>query len=206
MALYRDVLRVPEYFLFDPLEDYLRPSIQGFRLATAVRADRAGRGPPAERVLGLHLEREGPSSGSSTPRPASACATPVERAARPRPIGEAEAEADGGSAARWRNCGRLAGDGRLRSSRTQPPTRRAAARSGGAGIGLRRWATTVSGSIPSASAWKVVTIRWRRTGGATWRMSATVACEAALEHGAGLGRQDQGLAGTRARRPRRRTS
>ena len=39
----------------------------------------------------------------------------------------------------------------------------------------RRWATTLSGSTPSASAWKVVTIRWRRTGEATWRMSAIVA-------------------------------
>src|SRR4051812_39620177 len=33
MALYRDVLRVAEYFLFDPREEYLRPSMQGYRLA-----------------------------------------------------------------------------------------------------------------------------------------------------------------------------
>jgi hypothetical protein len=30
--LYRDVMKVPENFLFDPTEDYLRPSLQGFRL------------------------------------------------------------------------------------------------------------------------------------------------------------------------------
>ena len=30
--LYRDVLRVSEYFLFDPTEDYLKPPLQGFRL------------------------------------------------------------------------------------------------------------------------------------------------------------------------------
>ena len=31
-VLYRDVLRVVEYFLFDPTEDYLEPPLQGFRL------------------------------------------------------------------------------------------------------------------------------------------------------------------------------
>ncbi len=30
--LYEQVLRVPEYFLFDPTGDYLRPRLQGFRL------------------------------------------------------------------------------------------------------------------------------------------------------------------------------
>ena len=30
--LYRAVLRVPEYFQFDPTEDYLKPPLQGFRL------------------------------------------------------------------------------------------------------------------------------------------------------------------------------
>lgn len=60
LALYRDVLRVPEYFLFDPTRDYLRPPLQGFRLA----GDRyepiesvAGRLPSV--VLNLHLEQGG---------------------------------------------------------------------------------------------------------------------------------------------------
>jgi Uma2 family endonuclease len=30
--LYQDVLRVPEYFLFDPFGDYLQPRLQGYRL------------------------------------------------------------------------------------------------------------------------------------------------------------------------------
>ena len=30
--IYRDVLRVREYFLFDPFEEYLDPSLQGYRL------------------------------------------------------------------------------------------------------------------------------------------------------------------------------
>ena len=58
--LYQDTLRVPEYFLFDPKQEYLTPSLQGFRLCS-------GRYAPIEpvegrlpsEVLGLHLERDG---------------------------------------------------------------------------------------------------------------------------------------------------
>lgn len=32
LILYQDVLKIPEYFLFDPSEDYLKPSLQGHRL------------------------------------------------------------------------------------------------------------------------------------------------------------------------------
>jgi Uma2 family endonuclease len=59
MALYRDVLRVAEYFLFDPYEEYLKPPMQGFRLAGGEYRPIepvAGRLPSA--VLGLHLERD----------------------------------------------------------------------------------------------------------------------------------------------------
>jgi Uma2 family endonuclease len=60
LVLYRDVLKVPEYFQFDPTEDYLKPPLQGFRL-------RAGQYIPIDPVdgrlpsqlLGLHLERDG---------------------------------------------------------------------------------------------------------------------------------------------------
>jgi len=57
--LYREVLRVREYFLFDPLEEYLEPSLQGFRLIDG-RYDSiawAGAGLFSE-VLGLRLERD----------------------------------------------------------------------------------------------------------------------------------------------------
>lgn len=60
LTLYRDVLKVPECFQFDPTEDYLKPPFQGHRLIegryepiTPVE----GRLPSA--VLGLHLERSG---------------------------------------------------------------------------------------------------------------------------------------------------
>ncbi len=58
--LYRDVLKVPEYFQFDPTEDYLKPPLQGQQLVNGKYIRIAainGRLPSA--VLGLHLEREG---------------------------------------------------------------------------------------------------------------------------------------------------
>jgi Uma2 family endonuclease len=58
--LYQDVFQAREYFLFDPEEDYLKPSLQGFRLIDGRYgpiAPESGRLP--SEVLGLHLEREG---------------------------------------------------------------------------------------------------------------------------------------------------
>ncbi len=60
LILYRDVLRVPEYLLFDPRAEYLDPPLQGFRLVAGDYVPIAaidGRLPSA--VLGLHLAREG---------------------------------------------------------------------------------------------------------------------------------------------------
>jgi Uma2 family endonuclease len=58
--LYRDVLKVREYFLFDPRGDYLKPTLQGYRLS---RREYVPIAPVANRlpssVLGLHLERSG---------------------------------------------------------------------------------------------------------------------------------------------------
>jgi Uma2 family endonuclease len=58
--LYRDVLKVREYFLFDPRGDYLKPTLQGFRLS---KGDYLPINPVANRlpsnVLSLHLERSG---------------------------------------------------------------------------------------------------------------------------------------------------
>jgi Uma2 family endonuclease len=57
--LYCDVLKVREYFLFDPLEEYLEPSLQGFRLREGTYApipwDGAG---IVSEVMGLRLERD----------------------------------------------------------------------------------------------------------------------------------------------------
>jgi hypothetical protein len=58
--LYRDVLKVREYFLFDPRAEYLKPPLQGYRLRKGDYVpipEAAGRLP--SKVLGLHLERDG---------------------------------------------------------------------------------------------------------------------------------------------------
>lgn len=56
-ALYRDVLRVQEYFLFDPLRECLDPPLQGYRLRNNAYAPiRRVKGRVPSKVLGLHLE------------------------------------------------------------------------------------------------------------------------------------------------------
>jgi Uma2 family endonuclease len=58
--LYRDTLRVREYFLFDPDGDFLSPRLCGYRLRAGVYHSirpRAGRLP--SQVTGLHLEANG---------------------------------------------------------------------------------------------------------------------------------------------------
>lgn len=58
--LYRDVLRVPEYFLFDPFGDYLSPRLQGYRLtAGEYRRMRLQDGRLRSRQLRLWLEPDG---------------------------------------------------------------------------------------------------------------------------------------------------
>lgn len=58
--LYQDTLRVKEYFLFDPLGDYLDPPMQGHRLRQGqYHPIRLVHGRLPSRILGLHLERSG---------------------------------------------------------------------------------------------------------------------------------------------------
>jgi len=60
MRLYRDVMKVYEYFLFDPHNEYLVPPLQGYRLTDGQYLPIepvAGRLP--SEVLELHLERNG---------------------------------------------------------------------------------------------------------------------------------------------------
>jgi Uma2 family endonuclease len=86
--LYRDVLKVKEYFLFDPFEDYLKPAFQGFRLENGeyIRIDSVDGRLPSE-VVGLHLERDGselrlwnPVTGLRLPTPQEARHQAEERA------------------------------------------------------------------------------------------------------------------------------
>jgi Uma2 family endonuclease len=59
-SLYQDVLKVQEYFLFDPHAEYLKPPLQGFRLYRGRYVPiKAVKGRLPSKVLGLHLERNG---------------------------------------------------------------------------------------------------------------------------------------------------
>jgi Uma2 family endonuclease len=58
--LYRDVLKVREYYLFDPFEEYLNPSLQGYRLVRgAYEPIPIIKGGMPSEVLGLELQRRG---------------------------------------------------------------------------------------------------------------------------------------------------
>jgi Uma2 family endonuclease len=60
-VLYRDVLKVKEYFLFDPFGDYLKPDrLRGYRLRKGeYEAIPSVDGRMPSKELGLHLERAG---------------------------------------------------------------------------------------------------------------------------------------------------
>jgi len=60
MAIYQDKIVVPEYFLFDPKDEYLGPPLQGYRLREGkyARIETVEGRLPSE-VVGLHLERDG---------------------------------------------------------------------------------------------------------------------------------------------------
>src|SRR6516162_1618280 len=101
--LYQDVLRVEEYFLFDPRAEYLKPPLKGFRLVKGkyqpIKA-LAGRLP--SKVLGLHLERSGqelrlydPRTGVWLPTPAEArTRAEAERVEAAEACARAEAEVE----------------------------------------------------------------------------------------------------------------
>lgn len=92
--LYQDVLKVREYFLFDPDGDYLDPRLKGYRLwrgeyreITAVN----GRLPSVG--LGLHLERDGNNLRLWDPTSGEWLRTPAERVEQEVEAREQEAEA-----------------------------------------------------------------------------------------------------------------
>jgi Uma2 family endonuclease len=59
LELYRDVLKVPEYFLFDPKGDYLKPPLQGYRLVNgAYERIVAEQGRFRSEELGIYLWRD----------------------------------------------------------------------------------------------------------------------------------------------------
>ena len=90
-ALYRDVLKVREYFLFDPNEDYLTPSMQGWRLVKGVyQSIRAVDGRLPSQTTGLHLERDGNELRLWNPATREWLLVPVQEEHRLRLRAEAE--------------------------------------------------------------------------------------------------------------------
>jgi Uma2 family endonuclease len=87
--LYQDVLRVEEYFLFDPRAEYLKPPLKGFRLVKGkYQPIKPVDGRLPSRVLGLHLERNGQELRFYDPHTGGWLATPAEA----RATAEAEVE------------------------------------------------------------------------------------------------------------------
>ena len=79
--VYRSILKVSEYILFDPLGDYLSPTLKGFRLVgdryeSIAMVD--GRLP--SEVLGLDLEADGATLRFYDPEVGGWLLTPMERA------------------------------------------------------------------------------------------------------------------------------
>ena len=92
-ALYRDVLKVREYFLFDPNEDYLTPSMQGWRLVKGVyKSIRAVDGRLPSQTTGLHLERDGNELRLWNPATQEWLLVPVQAEHRLRLQAEVQAE------------------------------------------------------------------------------------------------------------------
>lgn len=81
--LYQSTFRVPEYFLFDPLGDYLDPPLLGYRLRqSSYSAIRPVGGRLPSKVLGLHLERVASSLRLYDPATRQHLLTPAERIVR----------------------------------------------------------------------------------------------------------------------------
>jgi Uma2 family endonuclease len=80
-VIYRDQIKVPEYFLFDPLGDYLRPQLQGYRLRGGEYVPiRPVRGRLVCKGLGLELAAEGKALRLFDQRTGQALLSPRESA------------------------------------------------------------------------------------------------------------------------------
>jgi Uma2 family endonuclease len=100
MTLYRDVLKVPEYFLFDPKLEYLDPPMQGFRLHDGkyLPIEPVNGRLPSE-VLGLHLEQDRRTLRLYNPATGERLPTTAERLADYDDLVESEREARENAAA-----------------------------------------------------------------------------------------------------------
>ena len=80
--IYLKKLGVKEYFLFDPKEEYLKPSFQAFcRVGNRFVSTKAIDGRIPSKVMGLHLERAGRQLRLWDPQSEQRVLTPGERTA-----------------------------------------------------------------------------------------------------------------------------
>jgi Uma2 family endonuclease len=78
--LYQDILGVTEYILFDPKQEYLDPSLQGYRLVEgSYEPMELVHGRLPSEVLGLHFGREGQRLRLFDPETGQRLPTPRER-------------------------------------------------------------------------------------------------------------------------------
>ena len=120
--LYRDVLKVREYFMFDPYEDYLEPSMQGWRLRGGVyHPIRAVDGRLPSQTTGLHLERDGSELRLWNPATKERLLLPVQAEQRSRL--QAQARADQ-SQARADEAKARADEAEARAARAEAELRR----------------------------------------------------------------------------------
>jgi Uma2 family endonuclease len=103
--LYVEKLGVKEYFLFDPKQEYLKPSFQGYRRGKEkFRPIKLVDGRLPSQVLGLHLERVGDELRLWNPDTGERLPTPTELALQASAEAErADAEAERANAAEAEN-------------------------------------------------------------------------------------------------------
>ncbi len=81
--LYQNVLKVQEYFLFDPLNQYLRPQLKGYRLQAGVyQPIESVRGRLPSEEIGVHFETDGNQLRMFDPETASYLLTKDEHETR----------------------------------------------------------------------------------------------------------------------------
>jgi Uma2 family endonuclease len=81
--LYQNELKVPEYFLFDPLGEYIKAKLRGFRLQNGKYEEiEPVEGRLPSEVLGLHLEAVGKELRLWDPKTQKYLLTPDEKLAK----------------------------------------------------------------------------------------------------------------------------
>jgi hypothetical protein len=94
--IYQDVWRVKEYFLFDPLDEYLDPPLLGYRMSRGeLRPIRPAKGAVSSKVLGVTLSRDGTRLVLRDTATGAELLTPEEQRVAVERAAREQAEAEG---------------------------------------------------------------------------------------------------------------